>query len=277
MCSPLAACSPVPARLGFALSPVWDVGGVGLERAEVGDELADLLVGERTAEVQAPRRHAGARDAAGDEQAHLLIRGRGEELPGVEGGRVAAGSGATMAGGAVVGEQVLPKVGVGGLLLAGGAGAQGRLLEAVEHESQDEHGHEHQPPGVVAVEAAVQPCRFEGGRLGGVAGHGQLRVQGGPSGGVRKSWVPRSGPGRSLPVSATSTLLSSRRSKRSIPRGAGPWRYSPPRSKTEPWQGHSNRPELWQNGTRQPRCGQRWDKAKNCPPALASHSRPSLK
>src|SRR4029453_759605 len=56
---------------------------------------------------------------------------------------------------------------------------------------------------------------------------------------------------------------------------AGPWTYSPPRSKTEPWQGHSNLPELLQNGTRQPRWGQRWERAKKWPPALASHSRPS--
>src|SRR5512132_3103153 len=51
---------------GFALSPVGDVGRAGLQGAEVGDELADLLVSERAAEVQAPGRHAGAGDAAGD-------------------------------------------------------------------------------------------------------------------------------------------------------------------------------------------------------------------
>src|SRR5512132_4254088 len=262
---------------GFALSPVGDVGRAGLQGAEVGDELADLLVGEWAAEVQAPGGHAGAGDAAGNQQAGLLVGGGGEELLGVEGGGVATGGGAAVAGGAVVGEQALAQVGVGGLLLAGGVGAQGRLLDAVEHESQDEDGHEHQSPGVVAVEAALQPCRFERGRLGGVAGHGQLLVQGGPSGGVRKSWVPRSGPAMSLVVLATSVPLSSWSSKRSMPRGAGPWTYSPPRSNTEPWQGHSNRPELLQNGTRQPRWGQRWERAKNCPPALASHRRPSLK
>jgi hypothetical protein len=43
---------------GLALPPVWDAGRIGLEGAQVGDELADLLVGQLPAEVQAPGRHA---------------------------------------------------------------------------------------------------------------------------------------------------------------------------------------------------------------------------
>src|SRR6266536_1461256 len=167
---------------------------------------------------------------------------------------------------------------VGPLLVACGAGAQGRFLDPVEHEPKDQDHHEHKTPRVVTIQAALQPLGFEGGRLGGLAGHGHLLVmQAGPSGGVRKSRFPRAGPVTSVPVSTTNIPLSSRSWKRSIPRGAGPWTYSPAMSYTEPWQGHSNRPEVLQKGTRQPRCGHFWDRAKKCPPALASQSRPSLK
>src|SRR6266540_1068738 len=262
-----ACCPPtdVPSEVGsgLALPPVWDAGRVGLKGAQVGDELSDLLVGER---------------AAGDEEAHLLIRGGGEELLGVQRGGAAAGRGAPVAGGAVVGEQPFPEAGVGALLVARGAGTQARFLDPVEHKPEDQDHHEHKTPRVVTIQAALQPFGFEGGRLGSIPGHGHLLVmQAGPSGGVRKSRFPRSGPGMSVPVSTTNMPLSSRSSKRSIPRGAGPWTYSPAMSYTEPWQGHSNRPEVLQNGTRQPRCGHFWDRAKKCPPALASQSRPSLK
>src|SRR5512132_2290990 len=71
---------------GFALSPVGDAGRAGLQGAEVGDELANLLVGERTAEVEAPGWHAGAGDAAGDQQPGLLVGGGRKELLGVQGG-----------------------------------------------------------------------------------------------------------------------------------------------------------------------------------------------
>ena len=47
-----------------------------------------------------------------------------------------------------------------------------------------------------------------------------------------------------------------------MPRGEGPVMYSPARSKIEPWHGHSNRPELSQNGTLQPRCGHFCESAK---------------
>ena len=74
-------------------------------------------------------------------------------------GARAAGGGAAVAGGAVVGEQPVPKTRVGGLLLAGGVGSQGRLPDAVEDEPEDQDHHEDQAPGVVAVEAALQPVR----------------------------------------------------------------------------------------------------------------------
>src|SRR6266511_1142457 len=266
----------IPACSGLALPPVRDAGRVALRGARVGDQLADLLVGQRPTEVQAPGRHAGARDAAGDEQAHLIVGGGGEELLGVQRGGAVATRGAPVAGGAVVGEQPFSQASVGALLVARGAVPQGGFLDPVEHEPEDQHRHEHETPRVVTIQAALQPLGFEGGRLGGVAGQGQLLAQGGPSGGVRKSRFPRSGPVMSVAVSTTNVPLSSRSPKRSIPRGAGPCTYSPPLSNTEPWQGHSNRPELLQNGTRQPRCGHFWDRAKKCPPALTSQSRPWL-
>jgi hypothetical protein len=43
--------------------------------------------------------------------------------------------------------------------------------------------------------------------------------------------------------------------KRSMPRGAGPPRFSPTRLYCEPWQGHSNHWDVGQSGTRHPRWG----------------------
>ena len=57
------------------------------------------------------------------------------------------------------------------------------------------------------------------------------------------------------PFSATVTL------NRSMPRGAGPSWYSPAPLYFEPWHGHSNQLDCWQNGTRQPRCTHRWYRA----------------
>src|SRR5439155_5697394 len=91
-------------------------------------------------------------------------------------------------------------------------------------------------------------------------------TQKGPSGSCPVLFVPRGGPTTRLPVSIVRMLPESVSGNRSSPRGAGPSLYSPARLYFEPWQGHSNHCDAWQNGTRQPRCTHRWYSAIS-PPA----------
>ena len=71
--------------------------------------------------------------------------------------------------------------------------------------------------------------------------------------------VPRGGPVTMTDVS-TNTLPEESIVilNRSIPWGAGPSSYSPALLYFEPWHGHSNHCDCWQNGTRHPRWTQRW-------------------
>src|SRR6185503_18214642 len=93
----------------------------------------------------------------------------------------------------------------------------------------------------------------------GEAEHHCTATQNGPARGLWVVSVPRGGPRmisavstRTSPVSVTVTL------NRSIPWGAGPSLYSPAVLYFEPWHGHSNHCDDWQNGTRHPRCTHRW-------------------
>src|SRR2546426_4758418 len=66
------------------------------------------------------------------------------------------------------------------------------------------------------------------------------------------------GPRITLPVSITTEPPDTWIGKRSRPRGAGPPFFSPTRLYCEPWHGHSNHCDVWQLGTRQPRCTHFW-------------------
>src|SRR4249920_1265308 len=89
--------------------------------------------------------------------------------------------------------------------------------------------------------------------------HHCTATQNGPAKGLWVVSVPRGGPRtisavstRTSPLSVTVTL------KRSMPCGAGPSLYSPAVLYFDPWHGHSNHCDCWQNGTRHPRCTHRW-------------------
>src|SRR3546814_15899613 len=77
-----------------------DLIGADLDRLDVRDQLVDLLCGERTAALLAPRRHRGARAAVDEDVAHLLF-GVAQQH-GVEGGRLPGDGGDELA--LVVGE-----------------------------------------------------------------------------------------------------------------------------------------------------------------------------
>src|SRR5205807_1132810 len=98
--------------------------------------------------------------------------------------------------------------------------------------------------------------RFLGGERDGRRHPGA--TQNGPCG---DSWivsVPRGGPRMISEVSTLTAFPLMRILNRSMPCGAGPSWYSPALLYFEPWHGHSNHCDCWQNGTRHPRWTQRW-------------------
>src|SRR5262249_34672828 len=121
--------------------------------------------------------------------------------------------------------------------------------------AQDE-GHDRQGDRERAEEDQEDPGRV---RRCDHRGHQPVATQNGPCGGWLIVFVPRGGPRTTLDVSTTTWSPCISTVNRSRPRGAGPNWYSPAApSYFDPWHGHSNHCDCWQNGTRPPRCTHSW-------------------
>src|SRR5581483_10739114 len=216
------------------VAPIGPVRRGLLPAPDVGDDRLDLLIGERPPVLVPPSGHLGPGDPAGDDPVHLLVLDAAQELPGVERRGVDPLAARAVARRAVERPELTTAGDERPLLRSERIGAPRRLHGLVPGEGNHEQEQDPDARALPATEAAP-----ERGILVDDVAHALAPSvdppgagapwfkQDGPVEGPGPCRVPRGGPWMTVDVSTKTWSPLIWIGKRSMPRGAGPRRYSP--------------------------------------------------